>query len=361
LAVDRCFVLPGVGLVAAGFIHAGTVRPGDRVLVSPAGHELRVRGIQAHDEPAGMAHAGQRVALNLAGTRADRDSIGRGDWIIDPALHQPTQRLAVQLRLLPSEARPLKHWTPVHLHLGTASIAARVSLQLAVPPGEIAQVQLVLDSPFAALCGDRFALRDASSQRTIGGGRVIDPFASPRRPGDRVAALAAWALEDDADAFAALLNAVPGGIELAAFRQARNLASTEITTAACIHVGSLGLAPTHWAALKADLVAALQAQHDGQPDDLGATAEQLAAAFPKRTRPIVPAALGSLIESGDIVRTGRLLHRPGREIRLSPADAALWEAVQASLAQAALDPPRLTMLAERLGSDVPGLRGSGSV
>ncbi len=52
LAIDRCFTLPGVGLVVTGAVHAGTVRIGDRVLVSAKGIEARVRGIHAQGEVA---------------------------------------------------------------------------------------------------------------------------------------------------------------------------------------------------------------------------------------------------------------------------------------------------------------------
>ena len=72
LAVDRCFTMPGIGLIATGVVHAGCVRAGDRVLVSPAGIEARVRGLHAQDRAADCGLAGQRVALNLAGAKIDR-------------------------------------------------------------------------------------------------------------------------------------------------------------------------------------------------------------------------------------------------------------------------------------------------
>jgi selenocysteine-specific elongation factor len=49
-----------------------------------------VRSLQVHDEPAEQAHAGQRVAVNLAGI-ARRD-VARGDALADPAAEVvPTQ------------------------------------------------------------------------------------------------------------------------------------------------------------------------------------------------------------------------------------------------------------------------------
>ena len=92
----------------------------------------------------------------------NKDRVRRGDWLVEPALHQPTERLDVCLRLLATERRPLRHWTPVHLHLGAAHVPARVALlaQDALTPGEENLAQLVTDRPVGALHGDRLILRD---------------------------------------------------------------------------------------------------------------------------------------------------------------------------------------------------------
>ena len=346
LAVDRSFTATGVGLVVAGFVHAGSVRVGDRLVVSPSGHEVRVRGIQAHDAVTDEGRAGDRVALNVVGPRADRDRVGRGAWLVDPVLHRPTRRMDVQVRVLASEAKALKHWTPVHLHLGTASGMARIGLTGPIEPGGTAPAQLVLEAEIAGLCGDRFALRDASAQRTIGGGVVIDPFAPGRRarsPGW----LAAWAMADDAAAFAGLLEAAPGGVELAGFRQARNLGADELVTAACREVGGVGVSRSRWRDWEDEMLAALRAEAGW-----GMTAEALAAGLPTG----LPAGFGpvvvrGLIEAGAARRTGYMVHLPEREIRLDGADASLWEEARAAMAAAGLDPLRLGFLAERLGCD----------
>ena len=52
---------------------------------SPLGREMRIRGIYAQNRPADEGSAGQRCALNLAALA--REAIGRGDRILDPALH----------------------------------------------------------------------------------------------------------------------------------------------------------------------------------------------------------------------------------------------------------------------------------
>ena len=358
LAVDRSFTLPGIGLIATGVVHAGSVRAGDRLLVSPAGIEARVRGLHAQDRPAECGRAGERVALNLAGPGVDRGSVRRGEWIVTPRLHRPTTRLDVRLRLLPSEARALKHWTAVHLHVGTSSVTARVGLAAPLPPGGEAVAQLVLDAPVAALWGDRFAVRDTSAQRTIGGGVVLDPFAPQRRGRERPEVLAACALQDHGEAFAALLDAMPAGLDAEKFRLARNLdeAACDALTATAASDGRLSFSRRCWADMEASLMAALRQHHTTHPESWGATAEELAAALPTALRGTSPALLRVLLDLGLMRRTGRLLHVPEREVRLSASDAVVWEALRAVLEAADLDPLRVGVLAKRLGVEVDAFR-----
>src|SRR3990172_7141842 len=128
---------------------------------------------------------------------ADLAQITRGDWLVAPALHAPTQRIDVRLQVLASEAQPLKHWTPVHLHLGTADVTARLAIRRGetIAPGATALVQLIADRPLAALHGDRFIIRDQSAARTIGGGSVVDPFAPATRRNSAVRRAQLAALE----------------------------------------------------------------------------------------------------------------------------------------------------------------------
>src|SRR4051812_44737126 len=215
-AIDRTFSVSGSGTVVTGTVFSGAVKPGDRLVVSPAGLEVRVRGIQIQGKPAERAVAGQRCALNLTG--ADLDSVRRGDWVLAPEIHKPTQRIDARVSVLRSEEHSLEHWTPVHLHLATSDVTARVATRrgVSVAPGVDAIVQLVLDQPIGALRGDRFILRDQSATRTIGGGFVLDPFAPATRRSAplRLAELAAFEHDTPEDALAALLAASERPIDL---------------------------------------------------------------------------------------------------------------------------------------------------
>ena len=224
-AIDRVFTVVGSGTVVTGTVFNGSVAAGDKLMLTPSGIEVRVRGIQKDGKAAQRADAGERCALNLTG--ADVEQIGRGDWVVAPALHAPTQRLDVRLQLLASEAQPLKHWTPVHLHLGTGDVTARVAIRrgASIAPGAAALAQIIADKPLAALHGDRFILRDQSALRTIGGGAVIDPFSRSARRNAQLRAAQLAALEHaDADtALTALLACSAAGVDLAQFERAFNL------------------------------------------------------------------------------------------------------------------------------------------
>jgi selenocysteine-specific elongation factor len=128
LAVDRVFTLPGVGVIVTGTVLSGSVHVGDRVAISPSGQAARVRSLHAQSKPAESGQAGDRCALNLVGDGIAKESIHRGDMILDPDLHAPTDRIDARLHLLPSETRPVRQWVPARLHHASAEVGARIVL-----------------------------------------------------------------------------------------------------------------------------------------------------------------------------------------------------------------------------------------
>lgn len=122
LAIDRAFSVAGTGVVVTGTAFAGQVAVGEELILSPSGRPVRVRGLHAQNQKVDRAHAGQRVALNIVGDRVTVQQIHRGEWLVAPALHAPVTRLDILLDLLASEARALRHWSPVHIHLSLIHI-----------------------------------------------------------------------------------------------------------------------------------------------------------------------------------------------------------------------------------------------
>src|SRR5215470_10149313 len=77
LAVDRAFVLHGVGVVVTGSVHAGVAGIGETVTIAPAGASARLRGLRIHDRDVSLVQAGNRCAVQLSGVALD--DLRRGD------------------------------------------------------------------------------------------------------------------------------------------------------------------------------------------------------------------------------------------------------------------------------------------
>jgi selenocysteine-specific elongation factor len=368
LAVDRCFSLDGTGLVVTGAVLSGTARLGDELLVSPQDVPVRVRGIHVHNRAGDAAHAGWRCALNLAGTELKRANIERGDWLVASAAHAPTERFDVRISVLAAQDKPLAHWTPVHLHIGAATVNARVAVLegRAIEPGRTALAQLVTDRPVAVLHGDRFILRDQSARHTVAGGVVIDPFgpARGRSKPARLVQLAAMERPAPEAALEGLLDAQPDGVALDAFVTARNLTPEEIDTllqrlpVVALGAGAekLVITTARRQAMHEQLQAALREWHAAYPDGLGPTEAMLAARLDMRAMsPAWRAALKDLCEGGAVVREGVSLRLSGHRPQLSADDAALLAQVSGILREAGLRPPIVGELAKALEMDQPRL------
>ena len=328
LSVDRCFTIAGAGLVVTGTAVSGEIAVGAEVRVLLAGTSARVRAIHAHNAPADRGEAGQRLALNLSGLKIP---VRRGDWVTAGAVPEPVQRFDARLYCL----HPVKHWMPVHVHLGAADVLGRIALL-----DDAGLVQLVLEQPVAAVRGDGFIVRDQSAQRTLGGGRVIDVFPPVRgraKP-ERLAWLAAMEIEDHDAALAALLELAPEGVDLARFAANRNLPAA----------AGRRFAPRHWSALRERALGTLAAWHARMPDAVGMPEDQV---LPKH-----PEVVDALLREGAVVRQGASLRLASHEARIHPDDAALWKKLEPLLA--GLRPPSLAELSGKTGVDAKKLEAS---
>jgi selenocysteine-specific elongation factor len=337
--------------VVTGTVFNGAVAVGDKLMLSPSGVEVRVRALQQHGQPAQQAVAGERCALNLSG--ADLAHIGRGDWVVAPAIHAPTQRIDVRLQVLASETQPLKHWTPVHLHLGTADVTARISIRRgeAVAPGASALVQLIADRPLAALHGDRFIVRDQSAARTIGGGSVVDPFAPATRRNSvaRRAQLAALEHAAPDAALAQLLACSPAGVDIAQFERTFNL-TPERVEALTRQLGTTIVGKDQRVALpqamvdtiKQRVLEALTSFHRESPQALGAEIEaQRKSLAPALAATTFVALLRELADQRKIEITGSLARLPRHVATANPADEKMWQAIKPVLDAAGFKVPAL--------------------
>ena len=179
LSIDRRFHVKGAGVVVTGTASAGRVCVGDTLRLLPRGVDVRVKEVRANDVKDETASAGQRVALCISG-KVELTDIDRGDLLVDPDFCDVSERIDVSLKLLPRLSRPLKHLTPVKVHIGAKRLAAQLALinnqTSKLSPGESSKAQLILQEDLCATHGERFVIRDDSEMETLGGGKVLDPI-----------------------------------------------------------------------------------------------------------------------------------------------------------------------------------------
>lgn len=366
LPIDRAFSVSGAGVVATGTAFAGRVKVGDELVLSPSGRTLRVRGLHARNQQVQEVQAGQRVALNITGDRLNLEQIHRGDWLLAPALLAPTTRVDIDLRLLPSEPHDLAHWTPVHIHLGAQDVTGRVALLegTSLAPGRRSFAQLLLNAPAHAVHGDRLVLRDQSAQRTLGGGRVLDPFAPARnrRTPERLAQLQALRGDGLEAALPALLSTASNGLDPQLLERQFNhprvgwalpADAVEIPT----RIGLRLFAKQRWQALEQQLLDGLARFHAELPDELGPDRDRLRRyALPELERPVFIALLEQYLASGAVQASGAWLHLPDHRVQLNEADEALRLRIWPLLEAGRYDPPWVRDLAKELAVEEGAMR-----
>ncbi|MCU0123976.1 selenocysteine-specific translation elongation factor [Pseudomonas vlassakiae] len=356
LAVDRAFAVTGAGVVVTGTALAGRVSAGDTLLLGKAGKPVRVRGLHAQNQVALVAEAGQRVALNISAERLAVEHVHRGDWLVPEWLHAPSVRVDIELCLLPGETRLFEHFSAVHVHLGTQDVTARVALLEGetLAAGQRMFAQLLLNAPLQAVHGDRLVLRDQRAQRTLGGGKVLDPFAPSRqrRSEQRLRQLQVLRDADGLEeALPALLASALGGLDPQRLERQFNrqrdtwLLPNDVLVVAT-RQGPLLFAQGQWQALRQQVLVQLARFHEQEPDQLGPDRDRLRrfAALPLE-RPAFVSLLDELLNDEMIASSGPWLHLPDHKVQLSAVDSALWERLQPKLLAGEYDPPWVRTLA----------------
>ena len=364
LAIDRCFTLSGIGTVVTGTAFSGKVGAGDTAIICPAGgagYKARVKSLHVQDRPAPSGQAGDRCALALTGDFEKKD-IERGMWLVDPAAARPLIRFQAEIRV-PAMQAALKHWTPVHVHLGAADITGRVALLEGdlLAPGASALAEILLDRATLAVRGDRFVLRDASARHSIGGGRVLDCFPPSRhkRSPARLALLAALTDDDPAVSLNLLAGQAVAGVDLGRFAANWNLtadAAANLWRVAGLRVIAageqhLGFTAGGWQALGEKLLAALAAEHARAPDMVGVERERLRRlTLPTLERAAFDALVAELLAAGRIAAAHAWLHLPEHQASLAAGDRDLFAVLKPLLDAQPHGPPRVRDIARASGT-----------
>ena len=168
LWIDRAFSVHGSGTVVTGTLGAGTIAPGDRLLLGR--RPVVVRAVQSLGRDRERVSAVARVAVNLRGV--DRSDITRGDVLLaDDAWHR-TRVFDARLRLVGGTER-----LPARLTMHVGTLAAPVHVR----PLGADTARLTLQRELPLLAGDRAVLRDSSRHSVVAGVEVLDADPPPLR------------------------------------------------------------------------------------------------------------------------------------------------------------------------------------
>ena len=368
LPVDRAFTMRGFGAVVTGTLVSGRTTVGAEVEILPGGERARIRGLEVHGTGVRTARAGQRVAVNLAGS--GRLRVERGAVLAAPGEIRAGRMLDAKLEVLDWAAAPVRDEDRVHLHLGAATALARVRLlggRDRLPPGDADFVQFRLETPLTAVRGDRYIVRRYSPVITIGGGAVLDsspPKRSPRNPAAR-AAVAALDGAGDGEAAAAFV-AEAGADGLAEAALARRLGLREAEAAEVVRRlagrgeielfgeggGSAGEGRTLLAAssvrtLQRRMLALLAAWEADHRLRAGMAVEQLREQAGVSAA-VADGALARLEREGAVERDRDTVGTAGREIELTAREREVLDGLARLLEERGYAPPTLADAAATL-------------
>ena len=137
IPVDQHFNVRGIGLVAIGYVQAGTVNQHDELLLLPAEGGGTAKSLQVMDDDVPSATAGDRVGLALR--NAQEAHLSGGTLIVHPPLDDPrtgTHRppamhphaqSTVHLTPSPFQRRTLQTGDVIHLSVDLQFIVGRVT------------------------------------------------------------------------------------------------------------------------------------------------------------------------------------------------------------------------------------------
>ncbi|HAS1182616.1 TPA: selenocysteine-specific translation elongation factor [Enterobacter cloacae] len=320
LAIDRAFTVKGAGLVVTGTALSGEVKVGDTVWLTGINKPMRVRVLHAQNQPVDHAHAGQRIALNIAGD-AEKAQLNRGDWLLSEAPPEPSERVIVSLQT----HIPLSQWQPLHIHHAASHITGRVSLL------ENDLAELVFDTPLWLADNDRLVLRDISARETLAGARVV--ALNPPRRGKRKPEYLQWlsALAQASNDKAALeVHLERGAVNLTDFAWARQLSNEGLLPLTqqpgFIQAGNNLLNAPVAACWQRKVLNTLATYHEQHQDEPGPGRERLRRmALPMEDDALVLLLIENMRESGVIKSHHGWLHLPDHKAGFTAEQEAIWQ------------------------------------
>jgi selenocysteine-specific elongation factor len=364
LPIDRAFAMTGFGAVVTGTLIAGEINEGAEMDLLPEQVRVRVRGLQVHGRKVEHAFAGQRTAVNLGGV--ETAALQRGMVLAPPRTFQPTQVVDAQVQMLDDAPRGLRSRQRVRVNIGAAEVLARLSVieeSGKIDPGQKGFVQVRLESPIVGVLGDRFIVRSYSPQRTIGGGTILDAFATKHRARELTATRKTLAvlLEGDRAKQVATFVAISerNGLNVANLIARTGLREEAIKVAIAdalqastiVDLQGQLFSPHIIDEFKKLILDDVAAHHQKEPLSRGLALEVLRGRhFLNLSPDLFRELLADLEKQSLLVVEKDVVRSPAHSRAASGADAALQDQLESIYREAKLAPPSLTDALTRAGA-----------
>jgi selenocysteine-specific elongation factor len=187
IGIDQVFSIHGVGRVVTGTLTSGTISIGDILEIQPPKSLVRVRGLQVFGTFRSSAFVGERVAVHLAFI-GNKVTLQRGLSLTTPSDTQYTNKVDILLEVVEQETSErlerlfysgkiqksmLNHI--IKFYSGTFEGNGKIFFHDKYkdkPNYYMCTITLTNVAP--VITGDKYLIRLASLDKTIGGGRVLN-------------------------------------------------------------------------------------------------------------------------------------------------------------------------------------------
>ena len=230
-------------------------------------------------------------------------------------------------------------------------------------PGCNGLVQLKLEQETSSTFEDRFILRDQSAERTIAGGRIIDPFSISKNKSklQRIEDLHIMNKHEHKVVITLLLSKKTWGIDLIKFSVRRNLNKTETQKLLKINdIKILKEKDKFWVVTTLNWSVCIKIVYDyinnllNQTNKLSVLNEEKIIQNFKSVAPgyVIKNILNELIISKSIVRNGKELFLAEHKIIFNSKELYVWEKIKLILDKNKYHTPTINEIAKELSFDI---------
>ena len=172
--IDRVFTSKGFGTIITGTITSGEVKIGDKLKILPQNKEIKVRGLETHNDKVDRLEIGNRAAINIQTN--EKILVQRGNHISGIDYFSVYESAIVSVCILTKIKSGIKNNERLRIYCGTQEVMARILLfsNTTVKAGESVGAILKFEKPTIISIDDYFIIRKYSPLVTVGGGQILD-------------------------------------------------------------------------------------------------------------------------------------------------------------------------------------------